>query len=85
MLVKGVAIYAIARALKSEHGEALERAVLMGQGGEFAFVLYTTAAAAGIIDGPTNAIFTATVIISMVLTPFFIAGLRFVMPREAAQ
>ncbi|MDP2782314.1 monovalent cation:proton antiporter-2 (CPA2) family protein [Devosia sp.] len=78
MVVKGVAIYGIARLLRSSHGEAMERAVLMGQGGEFAFVLYTTAAAAGIIDGPTNAIFTATVIVSMVLTPFLIIGLRFV-------
>lgn len=82
MLVKATAIYVIARSLKSSHGEALERAVLMGQGGEFAFVLYTTAVSAGIIDGPTNAIFTATVIVSMVLTPFFIIGLRFVMPKQ---
>ena len=64
MLVKAAAIYGIARILRSSHGEALERAVLMGQGGEFAFVLYTTAAASGLIDGPTNAIFTATVIVS---------------------
>jgi len=85
MLVKAVAIYIIARLLKSSHGVALERAVLMGQGGEFAFVLYTTAVAAGIIDGPTNAIFTATVIVSMVLTPFFIIGLRYVMPKKAEQ
>jgi glutathione-regulated potassium-efflux system protein KefB len=85
MLVKAGAIYAIARALKSSHGEALERAALMGQGGEFAFVLYTTAATAGLIDGPTNAIFTATVIISMVLTPFFIIGLRYVLPKEETQ
>lgn len=82
MLVKALAIYVIARVLKSDHGEALERAVLMGQGGEFAFVLYTTAVSAGIIDGPTNAIFTATVIVSMVITPFAIAGLRFLMPRQ---
>jgi glutathione-regulated potassium-efflux system protein KefB len=82
MLVKAVAIYLIARLLKSDHGEALERAVLMGQGGEFAFVLYTTAAGAGIIDAPTNATFTATVIISMVLTPFLIIGLRYVMPKQ---
>src|SRR5690606_22062267 len=34
MLVKGAAIYVIARVLRSDHGEALERAVLMGQGGE---------------------------------------------------
>jgi glutathione-regulated potassium-efflux system protein KefB len=83
MVIKAAAIYAIARLLKSNHAEALERAVLMGQGGEFAFVLYTTAVAAGIIDGPTNAIFTATVIVSMVLTPFFIIGLRFVLPKQA--
>jgi glutathione-regulated potassium-efflux system protein KefB len=85
MLVKASAIYVIARVLKSNHAEALERAVLMGQGGEFAFVLYTTAATAGLIDAPTNAIFTATVIISMVLTPFFIIGLRYVLPKEDTQ
>ncbi|WP_332686460.1 monovalent cation:proton antiporter-2 (CPA2) family protein [Devosia sp.] len=85
MLVKAGAIYVIARLLKSKHAEALERAVLMGQGGEFAFVLYTTAVAAGIIDAPTNAIFTATVIVSMVLTPFFIIGLRLVLPRDLVQ
>jgi glutathione-regulated potassium-efflux system protein KefB len=85
MLVKASAIYVIARVLKSSHAVALERAVLMGQGGEFAFVLYTTAATAGLIDAPTNAIFTATVIISMVLTPFFIIGLRYVLPKDSAQ
>ena len=81
MLVKAAAIYGIARIMRSSHGEALERAVLMGQGGEFAFVLYTTAAASGLIDGPTNAIFTATVIVSMVLTPFAMIGLKYLMPK----
>lgn len=81
MLVKAAVIYVIARVLRSGHGEALERAVLMGQGGEFAFVLYTTAAASGLIDAPTNAIFTATVIVSMVLTPFAMIGLRYLMPK----
>ena len=82
MVVKAAAIYAIARLLKSNHSEALERAVLMGQGGEFAFVLYTTAAGAGLIDGPTNAIFTATVILSMVLTPLLLIGLRYLTPKQ---
>lgn len=81
MAVKAAAIYIIARALRSSHAVALERAVLMGQGGEFAFVLYTTAANAGVIDGPTNAVFTSTVIVSMVLTPFLIVGLRYVLPK----
>ena len=85
MLVKGLAIYLIARLLGALHAEAAERGVLMGQGGEFAFVLYTAAANAGVIDGPTNAIFTATVIVSMALTPFFLIGLRQILPRDAAQ
>ncbi len=82
MLVKATAIYVIARLMKSDHGEALERAVLMGQGGEFAFVLYTTAVSTGLIDAPTNAIFTATVIVSMVLTPFAIIPMRRLMPKK---
>lgn len=82
MIVKAIAIYLIARVLKSGHGEALERAVLMGQGGEFAFVLFTTAVSAGIIDAPTNAIFTATVIISMVLTPFALIVVKRFMPKQ---
>ncbi|MEO5807433.1 monovalent cation:proton antiporter-2 (CPA2) family protein [Devosia sp.] len=81
MIAKALVIYGIARALKSDHREALERAVLMSQGGEFAFVLYTTAATAGLIDAPTNAIFTATVIISMAITPFSIIALRYVLPK----
>lgn len=81
MVAKGGVIYAIARLLKSSHTEALERAVFMSPGGEFAFVLYTTAASAGIIDAPTNAIFTATVIISMALTPIAIIGLKYVLPK----
>ncbi|KQT44669.1 potassium transporter [Devosia sp. Leaf420] len=82
MAIKAIAIYVIARVLKSDHGEALERAVLMGQGGEFAFVLYTTAVSAGIIDAPSNAIFTATVIISMVVTPFALILMRQFMPKK---
>ena len=81
MVAKGLAIYAVARVLKSGHAEALERAVLMAQGGEFAFVLYTTAVGAGILSAEGNAIFTATVIISMVLTPFTILPLRSLLPK----
>jgi glutathione-regulated potassium-efflux system protein KefB len=82
MVAKAVGIYAVARFLKARHQEALERAVLMAQGGEFAFVLYASAAAAGIIDGAANAQLTAIVIISMVLTPLAILGLRYVTPRS---
>ncbi len=78
MLVKGGAIFALARFLKSSVPEALERALLMAQGGEFAFVLFTTAAASGVITADQQAIFSATVIISMVLTPLSIQALRLI-------
>ncbi|WP_417309958.1 monovalent cation:proton antiporter-2 (CPA2) family protein [Devosia sp.] len=70
MVVKAIAIYGLARVLKADHAEALSRAMLMAQGGEFAFVLFSTAVSSGLISSEQNAIFTATVIISMVLTPF---------------
>ena len=45
---------------------------MMAQGGEFAFVLYAAATSVGLITGDANAILTATIIISMVLTPIMI-------------
>jgi glutathione-regulated potassium-efflux system protein KefB len=76
-LGKGVVVWAVARALGADNRQAIERGVLMAQGGEFAFVLYSTAAASGLIDAPHSAIFTAVVIMSMVLTPFTVMALRF--------
>lgn len=73
MLVKGLVIYAVARLFRSQHREALGRAVYMAQGGEFAFVLYAAAASAGIINAQENAQLTAIIIISMALTPVAVA------------
>lgn len=82
MVVKAFGIYLVARLLRSSHREGLERAVLMAQGGEFAFVLYASALAVGIIDGRANAVLTAIIILSMVLTPFTIFLLRHLMPER---
>lgn len=71
MAVKAVCIYIIARIARSTHDEALERAVLMAQGGEFAFVLFAAALSQGVIDATVNANMTAIVVLSMVLTPLF--------------
>jgi glutathione-regulated potassium-efflux system protein KefB len=79
---KGGVIFVIARLLKSSVADALERALLMAQGGEFAFVLFTTAAASGLINHEQQAIFSATVIISMVLTPLTMQALR-LLPKPA--
>ncbi|GAB3475273.1 potassium efflux system protein [Polaromonas eurypsychrophila] len=82
MVFKGIGIYAVARVTKSSHGDALQRTALMAQGGEFAFVLYSAAAAAGIVEASINAVLTATIIISMALTPLAVFALRWVTPAE---
>ncbi|MDQ0511897.1 monovalent cation:proton antiporter-2 (CPA2) family protein [Ancylobacter amanitiformis] len=83
MVLKTVGIYAVARLFRADHREAIERAVLMAQGGEFAFVLYAAATSAGIIDGEANAILTATIIVSMALTPLMIILHDRLMPKRA--
>nr|WP_314528397.1 monovalent cation:proton antiporter-2 (CPA2) family protein [uncultured Brevundimonas sp.] len=69
MLVKGVGIYVVARLFRASHHEAVERAGLFAQGGEFAFVLYGAAVAAGLFDARIGAMMSAVVILSMALTP----------------
>lgn len=72
MAVKAVGIYIVARLTRTDHREASFRAVLFAQGGEFAFVLYAAAASAGVIEARINAAMTATVILSMALTPVLV-------------
>lgn len=72
MLTKGICIYLVARAAKSSHKTALERALLMAQGGEFAFVLFSAALSKGVIDETVSANMTATVVLSMVVTPIML-------------
>ena len=76
MLAKALCIYLVARLARSSHADALDRAVLMAQGGEFAFVLFSHAAGAGVIDAAVNANLTAIVVLSMALTPLAMLGLR---------
>jgi glutathione-regulated potassium-efflux system protein KefB len=75
MLVKSLVIYLLARMLKASRIESLQRATMMAQGGEFAFVLFTTATTSNLMDTDTNAMLTAVVILSMALTPISIFGL----------
>lgn len=69
MAAKMIGVYAVARIMKAPHDEALKRAALMGEGGEFGFVLYGAALAAGLFDARTAAIASAVIIVSMAVTP----------------
>ncbi len=82
MLVKSFGIYVVARLFKANHREALHRAALFAQGGEFAFVLYAGALSGGVMDAPTAAGMTAVVILSMVLTPLAVMAIERLTPAE---
>ncbi|AWD22175.1 monovalent cation:proton antiporter-2 (CPA2) family protein [Fuscovulum blasticum] len=72
IILKMLVIYGVARLFKADRAESLERAVLMAQGGEFAFVLYAAATQFGILEPEWNANLAAIIILSMVLTPLMI-------------
>jgi glutathione-regulated potassium-efflux system protein KefB len=84
MIAKSVCIYVVARLMKSPHAEALDRALLMAQGGEFAFVLYAAATVSGILSAEEHANLTAIVVLSMVLTPIVVIAWKRFSPQAEA-
>ena len=84
MALKSAGIYAVARAFRSTHADAMRIALLLAQGGEFAFVLYATAAGDGLLRPETTALLNAAVILSMALTPLAPFVIRRVLPPEKA-
>ena len=82
MALKTLAVYLVAR-IRSKHNEALRIALLLPQGGEFAFVLYAAAAESGILTAAQAGLLTAAVIVSMALTPLAPLLLKLLIGKEA--
>lgn len=82
MCVKALGIFIVAKTFGSTTRAALTRVALFSQGGEFAFVLYSAAFSAGIFDARVNAVASATIILSMALTPLLIIAHDRLMPPE---
>lgn len=74
-LVKAALLVGLTRAGGSGLREALKIGALMGQGGEFAFVIFAVGTATGLWGAQAAAMMAAAVTISMALTPL---GLRLV-------
>ena len=86
MVTKALCVYGVARFAGSNHTDAMDRALLMAQGGEFAFVLYSAAASAGVIDARVNANMTAIIVLSMAITPLvLVLYQRFGNPAPAGE
>ena len=85
MCVKAFGIFLVAKLFRSKTREAVTRVALFSQGGEFAFVLYSAALSVGVFDAQVNAVASATIILSMALTPLLVLALdRWLPPEETS-
>jgi len=82
MAVKALFVYLLCRAFGNDHDVAIRAAFLLPQGGEFGFVLFTAAAAAGIFSLSTASLLVAIVTLSMALTPFTVFLGDYFIKRE---
>lgn len=71
MAGKAAVLYALGRAFGEDPGDARRFAVVLAQGGEFAFVLFAVVANAQLLDASQIALLTVAVTLSMMLTPLF--------------
>ncbi len=74
--VKTGIVFALGMALKMGWRGALALGLLLSQGGEFGFVLFTQARGGGLIDAETASLFGAIVTLSMATTPFLMMATR---------
>lgn len=74
--VKSCIIFAVARLFRANWREALALGLLLSQGGEFGFVLFSQATGAMLIDPEAASLFGAIVTLSMVTTPFLMMATR---------
>lgn len=69
MVLKALVMYGLARGSGTGNEEGQRIAVLIAQGGEFAFVLFVAAQSAGILVGATADFLVLAVTVSMLLAP----------------
>jgi K+:H+ antiporter len=74
LTVKGAVIALLARAFGAAPGTALRTALALAQGSEFGFVLLAEASAAKLAPDPVLQALVAAMILSMLATPFLVAG-----------
>jgi glutathione-regulated potassium-efflux system ancillary protein KefC len=74
LLVKAAALWAMTRLMPIPQLERPVFIILLAQGGEFGFVVFQTAAQAGVIAAPVSSFLVAAVAISMLLTPLMLVA-----------
>jgi voltage-gated potassium channel Kch len=82
--VKAAVVFVLARAFGEETRTAYPLAVVLSQGGEFAFVLFSLAAGERLLPAALAHLLVAVVTISMLTTPFLVNALKCLPRRKPA-
>jgi glutathione-regulated potassium-efflux system ancillary protein KefC/glutathione-regulated potassium-efflux system protein KefB len=85
MGVKFAVMYAISRATGAANETAQRVAVALAQGGEFAFVLFATGAALGVLDTATTELLVMVVTITLLLAPLLFVAHERLLARWTAR
>jgi glutathione-regulated potassium-efflux system ancillary protein KefC len=84
LALKLVVIYGLARLMKLPFQERPVFAVLLAQGGEFAFVVFQAAAGAKVFSAETASLLIGAVALSMLLSPLLLVAVdKLLLPRWA--
>jgi len=82
LLLKALVLWGMARTMPLPLLERPVFIILLAQGGEFGFVVFQTAAGAGVISAAVSSLLVAVVAISMLLSPLLlVAADRLLLPR----
>lgn len=84
-LLKAAVLALLCRPMGVERSDGMRVALLLAQGGEFAFVVFGRAAELGVMAGPIAQTLTAAVALSMVLTPILAAVGRALAARSGTR
>jgi len=82
LLIKIGVLYGLSRLLGIARGQHLQFALLLSQGGEFAFVVFGAAATARVFTEDTASMLVVVVALSMVATPLVLMAYDLVMARR---
>jgi glutathione-regulated potassium-efflux system ancillary protein KefC/glutathione-regulated potassium-efflux system protein KefB len=86
ILVKALVLYGLARAFGLRSDSSRSIGLILAQGGEFAFVLFTLARKSGVLDNTTVEMLVLIVTLSMAATPFlYLLDERVLRPRFDAE
>ncbi|MCP3140060.1 monovalent cation:proton antiporter-2 (CPA2) family protein [Pyxidicoccus xibeiensis] len=84
ILIKTTVVYGLMRLLRNGHEVSIRTALLLPQGGEFGFVLFSTAVAAGVMVQEQATLLVALVTLTMAVTPLLAALTPRLVGRSSA-